>query len=245
MKKKCITFTAVLSILSLTLTGCDTTIQINIGKPTAESSTSAVSSDATDSVPDTVSQVQGTIPDTTDTTDDISADEAPEPIENYSSDIIENTPDGESDSQEYVGENPLSDIDTDIDETPYVDTADQTAPMPDTDLSEADLIGYWSPDINEAQPRILKFYYDDNGELRYAYYSILLGNGQGLNIANATTEFEYNKGKVVLNLEQGTCLCMVGDTDKAYITFYLSEMKDGTIYDQVKGKAFYRCESAE
>ena len=233
-----------LSILSLTLTGCDTAIQINIGKPTAESSTSVTTDETTDNVPAPASQVQGTASDAAGAADDISAGETPERIEEYSSDIIENTSDGTSNSQGYA-EDPLSDLDTDRGETPYVDTADQTAPMPDTDLSEADLIGYWSPDINEAQPRILKFYYDDNGELRYEYYSILLGNGQGLNIANATTEFEYNSGKVALNLEQGTCLCMVGDTDKAYITFYLSEMKDGTIYDQVKGKAFYRCETDE
>ncbi|MBQ2682072.1 MAG: hypothetical protein IJF97_09065 [Eggerthellaceae bacterium] len=115
----------------------------------------------------------------------------------------------------------------------------QTAPMPDKPVTEDQLIGSWSPDINEKEPEIIEFFIE-NGQLQYYYYRLVLGNGSGFNTANEKTEFEYNSGLVHLQGNQGTCICLVGDSNKGYISFYLFDIDDGVIVDQEDGTPFYR-----
>jgi hypothetical protein len=114
----------------------------------------------------------------------------------------------------------------------------QTAPSPDTAVQESQLIGCWSPDVNADQPSFIDFYYQD-GKLRYDYYQMLLGDGSGFGLANGHTKFEYNNGEVVFYGNQGTCQCLVTNSDKVYIAFYLDSIADGVIADQSDGDLFY------
>lgn len=116
--------------------------------------------------------------------------------------------------------------------------AGQTAPMPDHVIQESEIIGCWSPDANAQQPIFIDFFYQD-GKLQYDYYQMLLGDGSGIGLANGHTKFEYNNGDVVFYGNQGTCQCLVTNSDKVYIAFYLDSIADRMIIDQEDGDRFY------
>ncbi|MBR4163829.1 MAG: hypothetical protein IKR11_09930 [Solobacterium sp.] len=127
---------------------------------------------------------------------------------------------------------------TSYDDYSYDDDT-QTAPMPDHEIQISEILGKWSPDINAAEPEIIEFYLD-NGVLKYDYYTILLGNGNGFNIKNETTKFEYNNGLVSFYGNQGNCYCLGSDNMTAYISFYLDQIAYGYITVQRDGEIFYR-----
>ena len=114
----------------------------------------------------------------------------------------------------------------------------QTAPMPDHVIQESEIIGCWSPDVNAQQPIFIDFFYQD-GKLQYDYYQMVLGDGSGIGLANGHSKFEYNNGDVVFFGNQGTCQCLVTNSDKVYIAFYLDAIADGLIIDQEDGDRFY------
>ena len=120
----------------------------------------------------------------------------------------------------------------------FSDSDGQTAPIPDHVIQESEIIGCWSPDVNDSQPIFIDFYYQD-GQLRYDYYRMLLGDGSGIGLANGHSKFEFNYGEVVFYGNQGTCQCLVGGGDKVYIAFYLDSIADGIIVDQEDGSPFY------
>lgn len=114
-----------------------------------------------------------------------------------------------------------------------------TAPMPETIVAEDDLIGFWTRDPDEVEPIVMEFY-RENGVLKYRYFRVQLGNGNGIGLAKEHTIFEFNSGNVNLLANQGNCYCMVGDSEKVYISFYCFDPQMETIVDQEDGTVFYR-----
>lgn len=114
-----------------------------------------------------------------------------------------------------------------------------TAPMPETIISEDALIGYWTKNPDDAEPIVVEFYRED-GVLKYRYFRVLLGNGNGISIAKEHTIFEYNKGNVNFLPNQGSCYCTVGESSRVYVSFYCLDSEMKTIVDQEDGTVFYR-----
>lgn len=115
----------------------------------------------------------------------------------------------------------------------------QTAPMPEELVEEDDMIGFWTKDPDAAEPEIIEFY-KEKGTLKYRYFRVLLGNGNGFAIAKKHTIFEYNSGKAILMGNQGSCSCLSGNSDKVYISFYCFDPDMETIADQEDGTEFQR-----
>lgn len=127
---------------------------------------------------------------------------------------------------------------TGVDENAWSDT-NETAPMPENEFSNEDILGYWVDYSDAEQPRIM-YFYEENGQLMHRYYTIVAGNENGMNIANEVTEWEYSKGVVNTMPNQGSISCMCGTSDRVYISFYYGFDGADEMVCQENGTVFYR-----
>lgn len=115
----------------------------------------------------------------------------------------------------------------------------QTAPMPETTLTNDMIVGLWSPDPNAQEPRYIDFL--AKGDLvTYDYYSLIDSAALGRPQPSAPVKFEFCNGVVDMMLNQGRCSCLTRDSSGVYISFYIDEMANGVIYDQETGTAWHR-----
>lgn len=115
----------------------------------------------------------------------------------------------------------------------------QTAPMPETTLTNEMIVGLWSPDPNAEEPRYIDFH--TQGDLViYDYYSLIDSRALGRPQPSAPVKFEYCNGVVDMMLNQGQCSCLTKDSSGVYISFYIDEMANDVIYDQETGTAWHR-----
>ena len=63
---------------------------------------------------------------------------------------------------------------TGVDENAWSDT-NETAPMPENEFSNEDILGYWMDYSDAEQPRIM-YFYEEKGQLMHRYYTIVAGN---------------------------------------------------------------------
>ena len=115
----------------------------------------------------------------------------------------------------------------------------QTAPMPETTLTNDMIVGLWSPDPNAEEPRYIDFH--AQGDLViYDYYSLIDSRALGRPQPSAPVKFEFCNGIVDMMLNQGRCSCLTKDSSGVYISFYIDEMANDVIYDQETGTAWHR-----
>ena len=115
----------------------------------------------------------------------------------------------------------------------------QTAPMPETTLTNEMIVGLWSPDQNAQEPRYIDFL--AKGDLvTYDYYSLIDSRSLGRPQPSAPVKFEFCNGVVDMMLNQGRCSCRTRDSSGVYISFYIDEMANDVIYDQETGTAWHR-----
>ena len=115
----------------------------------------------------------------------------------------------------------------------------QTAPMPETILTNDMIVGLWSPDQNAQEPRYIDFL--AKGDLvTYDYYSLIDSRSLGRPQPSAPVKFEFCNGVVDMMLNQGRCSCRTRDSSGVYISFYIDEMANDVIYDQETGTAWHR-----
>ena len=115
----------------------------------------------------------------------------------------------------------------------------QTAPMPETTLTNEMIVGLWSPDQNAQEPRYIDFL--AKGDLvTYDYYSLIDSRSLGRPQPSAPVKFEFCNGVVDMMLNQGRCSCLTKDSSGVYISFYIDEMANDVIYDQETGTAWHR-----
>ena len=115
----------------------------------------------------------------------------------------------------------------------------QTAPMPETTLTNDMIVGLWSPDPNAQEPRYIDFL--AKGDLvTYDYYSLIDSRALGRPQPSAPVKFEFCSGVVDMMLNQGRCSCRTRDSSGVYISFYIDEMANDVIYDQETGTAWHR-----
>ena len=115
----------------------------------------------------------------------------------------------------------------------------QTAPMPETTLTNYMIVGLWSPDQNAQEPRYIDFL--AKGDLvTYDYYSLIDSRSLGRPQPSAPVKFEFCNGVVDMMLNQGRCSCRTRDSSGVYISFYIDEMANDVIYDQETGTAWHR-----
>ena len=115
----------------------------------------------------------------------------------------------------------------------------QTAPMPETTLTNDMIVGLWSPDQNAQEPRYIDFL--AMGDLvTYDYYSLIDSRSLGRPQPSAPVKFEFCNGVVDMMLNQGRCSCRTRDSSGVYISFYIDEMANDVIYDQETGTAWHR-----
>lgn len=115
----------------------------------------------------------------------------------------------------------------------------QTAPMPETTLTNDMIVGLWSPDPNAEEPRYIDFL--AKGDLvTYDYYSLIDSRALGRPQPSAPVKFEFCNGVVDMMLNQGRCSCLTRDSSGVYISFYIDEMANDVIYDQETGTAWHR-----
>ena len=116
---------------------------------------------------------------------------------------------------------------------------EQTAPMPETTLTNDMIVGLWSPDPNAEEPRYIDFH--AQGDLViYDYYSLIDSRALGRPQPSAPVKFEFCNGVVDMMLNQGRCSCLTKDSSGVYISFYIDEMANDVIYDQETGTAWHR-----
>ena len=125
-----------------------------------------------------------------------------------------------------------------VDYSAWSDTH-QTAPMPETPYSNEELLGYWMDYSDAEQPDVM-YFYEENGQLMYRYYSIVAGNSIGINIANEVTEWEYCTGIVNSMPNQGNVYCQCGTGENVYVSFYYGFDGTDVMYHQEDGTAFYK-----
>ena len=115
----------------------------------------------------------------------------------------------------------------------------QTAPIPETALTNEMIVGLWSPDPNAEEPRYIDFL--AKGDLvTYDYYSLIDSRALGRPQPSAPVKFEFCNGVVDMMLNQGRCSCRTRDSSGVYISFYIDEMANDVIYDQETGTAWHR-----
>lgn len=115
----------------------------------------------------------------------------------------------------------------------------QTAPMPETTLTNDMIVGLWSPDPNAQEPRYIDFL--AKGDLvTYDYYSLIDSRALGRPQPSGPVKFEFCNGVVDMMLSQGRCSCLTRDSSGVYISFYIDEMPNDVIYDQETGTAWHR-----
>ena len=118
-------------------------------------------------------------------------------------------------------------------------SSEQTAPMPETTLTNEMIVGLWSPDPNAQEPRYIDFH--ATGDLvTYDYYSLIDSRALGRPQPSAPVKFEFCNGVVDVMLNQGRCSCLTKDSSGVYISFYIDEMANDVIYDQETGTAWHR-----
>ena len=116
---------------------------------------------------------------------------------------------------------------------------EQTAPMPETTLTNDMIVGLWSPDPNAEEPRYIDFH--AQGDLViYDYYSLIDSRALGRPQPSAPVKFEFCNGVVDMMLNQGRCSCLTKDSSGVYNSFYIDEMANDVIYDQETGTAWHR-----
>lgn len=115
----------------------------------------------------------------------------------------------------------------------------QTAPMPETTLTNDMIVGLWSPDQNAQEPRYIDFLAKGN-LVTYDYYSLIDSRSLGRPQPSAPVKFEFCNGVVDMMLNQGRCSCRTRDSSGVYISFYIDEMANDVIYDQETGTAWHR-----
>ena len=115
----------------------------------------------------------------------------------------------------------------------------QTAPMPETTLTNDMIVGLWSPDPNAEEPRYIDFL--AKGDLvTYDYYSLIDSRALGMPQPSGPVKFEFCNGVVDMKLNQGRCSCLTRDSSGVYVSFYIDEMANDVIYDQETGTAWHR-----
>lgn len=115
----------------------------------------------------------------------------------------------------------------------------QTAPTPETTLTNDMIVGLWSPDPNAQEPRYIDFL--AKGDLvTYDYYSLIDSRALGRPQPSGPVKFEFCNGVVDMMLNQGRCSCLTRDSSGTYISFYIDEMANDVIYDQETGTAWHR-----
>lgn len=115
----------------------------------------------------------------------------------------------------------------------------QTAPMPETTLTNDMIVGLWCPDPNAQEPRYIDFL--AKGDLvTYDYYSLIDSRALGRPQPSGPVKFEFCNGVVDMMLNQGRCSCLTRDSSGVYISFYIDEMANDVIYDQETGTAWHR-----
>lgn len=115
----------------------------------------------------------------------------------------------------------------------------QTAPMPETTLTNEMIVGLWSPDPNAEEPRYIDFL--AKGDLvTYDYYSLIDSRALGMPQPSGPVKLEFCNGVVDMKLNQGRCSCLTRDSSGVYISFYIDEMANDVIYDQETGTAWHR-----
>lgn len=115
----------------------------------------------------------------------------------------------------------------------------QTAPMPETTLTNDIIVGLWSPDPNAQEPRYIDFL--AKGDLvTYDYYSLIDPRALGRPQPSGPVKFEFCNGVVDMMLNQGRYSCLTRDSSGVYISFYIDEMANDVIYDQETGTAWHR-----
>lgn len=83
----------------------------------------------------------------------------------------------------------------------------QTAPMPETTLTNDMIVGLWSPDQNAQEPRYIDFL--AKGDLvTYDYYSLIDSRSLGMPQPSGPVKFEFCNGVVDMMLNQGRCSCL-------------------------------------
>lgn len=115
----------------------------------------------------------------------------------------------------------------------------QTAPMPETTLTNDMIVGLWSPDPNAQEPRYIDFLAKDD-LVTYDYYSLIDSRALGRPQPSGPVKFEFCNGVVDMMLNQGRCSCLTRDSSGTYISFYIDEMANDVIYDQETGTAWHR-----
>ena len=71
--------------------------------------------------------------------------------------------------------------------------------MPQKQFDPEEMVGTWVNYSDPDQPRIVEIIdCGDEYEFQYDYYKVLLGNGEGLNLRNETTKFEFNSGRALI-----------------------------------------------
>lgn len=115
----------------------------------------------------------------------------------------------------------------------------QTAPMPETTLTNDIIVGLWSPDPNAQEPRYIDFL--AKGDLVTCdYYSLIDPRALGRPQPSGPVKFEFCNGVVDMMLNQGRCSCLTRDSSGVYISFYIDKMANDVIYDQKTGTAWHR-----
>lgn len=115
----------------------------------------------------------------------------------------------------------------------------QTAPMPETTLTNDMIVGLWSPDPNAQEPRYIDFLAKSD-LVTYDYYSLIDSRALGMPQPSGPVKFEFCNGVVDMMLNQGRCSCLTRDSSGVYISFYIDEMANDVIYDQETGTAWHR-----
>ena len=115
----------------------------------------------------------------------------------------------------------------------------QTAPIPETALTNEMIVGLWSPDPNAEEPRYIDFLAKVD-LVTYDYYSLIDSRALGRPQPSAPVKFEFCNGVVDMMLNQGRCSCRTRDSSGVYISFYIDEMANDVIYDQETGTAWHR-----
>ena len=127
---------------------------------------------------------------------------------------------------------------TSYDEDDWFDGS-ENAPVTYSDISDEDLIGYWTNDEYDDQPTVVQFYMA-GGVLKYRMFSVVLGDGSGFGLANGHSIFEYNDGmtEYMENLE--SLFCYTSDESGIYIIFCCPDADEGVMTEKDYGETWYR-----
>lgn len=115
-----------------------------------------------------------------------------------------------------------------------------TAPMPEEEISKEDIIGTWvkNPDREEAE--IIKIW-EENGVLKYQISIYIHGIGDtNTGLANGYTEMVITDGNVIVQGNWGQFMFMQGESETNIFSSYYYTKGDNYIADQKDGDYYYR-----